>query len=602
LRELLDKTIGSLSCANLFTGKTTVYFKPENHSCPHCQNRLFVMKTENKTLITLHIGKFTAHITFMTCQTCEDKIVYVSSEPWLLVPSHCNFGFDVMIEVGRSVFQRYRSAKEIVEELAIKNVFLSDSEVYFLTKKFLTYLGTAHRQSGPGIREYMRENGGYILHIDGTCDGGSPHLIAVIDAISGFVLDSIKIPTENSDQIIPMLKSMKEIYGIPLAIVSDMGLAIALAVATVFKGIPHFICHFHFLRDIGKDLLTSDYSVIRKQLKAYGISTKLCGRIRSYEKETDFNPVNTEPLITSLETNNFSALLLSGQSMKVICYTLLLWAFRGKSKGGAYGFPFDRQHLVFYQRLTVAYMGLKEITDNYPQGLSKDIKVALQLMNDLEPLINDALCNQVLPDIHEKIEVFDKLRVAMRMTLPAGNDGLNDNGQDSDIKTIERRVKKFYYWLIGKYSDKKDYKKMIEQIEKYWEKLFADTITVRTSAGKIKIQPQRTNNVMEQFFRQLKKIFLRKSGIKSMASTLRTMLADIPLIKNMENTDYMKILLNGNKTLEERFSEIDSKNVRKEMQKNCNENKKMPKKLEKLIDNIQFPNMLKNLFKLRLTG
>ena len=168
-------------------------------------------------------------------------------------------------------------------------------------------------------------------------------------------------------------------------------------------------------------------------------------------------------------------------------------------------------------------MGLKEITDNYPQGLSKDIKVALQLMNDLEPLINDALCNQVLPDILEKIEVFDKLRVAMRMTLPAGNDGLNDNGQDSDIKTIERRVKKFYNWLIGKYSDKKDYKKMIEQIEKYWEKLFADTITVRTSAGKIKIQPQRTNNVMEQFFRQLKKIFLRKSGIKSMASTLRSL-------------------------------------------------------------------------------
>ena len=567
-----------------------------------CQNRLYVTKTQNKTLITLHIGKFTAHITFMACQTCEDKVVYVSSEPWLLVPSYCNFGFDVIIEVGRSVFQRYRPAKEIVEELAIKNVFLSDSEVYFLTKKFLTYLGMAHRQSGPAIREHMRENGGYILHIDGTCDGGSPHLIAVIDAISGFILDSIKIPTENSDQIIPMLKSMKEIYGIPLAIVSDMGLAIALAVATVFKGVPHFICHFHFLRDIGKDLITGDYSVIRKQLKAHGISTKLRGRIRLYEKATDFNQKNTEPLITSLETNNFSAMLLSGQSMKVICHTLLLWAFRGKSTGGAYRFPFDRQHLVFYQRLSIAYMELKEITENYPQELSKDTKVALQLMNDLEPLVNDALCKQVLSDLLEKIEVFDKLRNAMRITLPDGNDGLNDNGKHSDIKTIERRVKKFYNWLVGKYSDKKDYKKMIEQIEKYWEKLFADPINVRTSAGEIKIQPQRTNNIMEQFFRRIKKIFLRKSGIKSMASTLRTMLADIPLIKNLENRDYMTILLNGNKTLEERFAEIDSKNVRKEIKKSANENKKMPKKLEKLIDNIQFPNRLKNLFKLRLTG
>ena len=186
MRERLDKTIGSLSCAKLFLDEPTLYFNPENHSCAHCQNRLYVMKTETKTLTTLHIGKFTAHITFMACQTCDDKIVYVSSEPWLLVPAHCNFGFDIMVEVGRSVFQRYRSAKEIGEELAIKNVFLSDSEVYFLTKKFLTYLGMAHRQSGPGIREHMRENGGYILHIDGTCDGGSPHLIAVIDAIQWF--------------------------------------------------------------------------------------------------------------------------------------------------------------------------------------------------------------------------------------------------------------------------------------------------------------------------------------------------------------------------------------------------------------------------------
>lgn len=602
MQQLLNKMFGSMACTNLFCKEPTIPFMPETELCPNCQNRLYVLKTENKTLTTLHIGKFIAHVTFMACRNCKKKKVFVSNEPWELVPRYCNFGFDVMVETGKKVFLHYRPAHEIVEELTRKNVFLSESEVYFLSKKFISYLSAAHCESGSAIRKYMENNGGYILHIDGTCDGGSTHLIVVIDAISGFVLDSIKIPTENLQQMIPMLERIKEVYGFPLAMVSDMGSAIALAVATVFNGIAHFICHFHFLRDIGKDLLTCDYDVIRKQLKAHGVSAKLRRRIHGYEKKTPFDHKIIELLISSLETNNSSKLLLSKQSMKESCHILLLWAFRGKSQGGAYGFPFDRQHLVFYQRLTIVYEVLKEITDEYPKDLSKDIKVALQLMNDLEPLVNDSLCKQVLPNILEKIEVFDKLRDAMRMALPDGNNGLNDNGDDSDIKTIEQQVKKYKGWLTENYSNKNDYKKMIAQIEKYWEKLFADPITTHTPDGEIKIQPQRTNNILEQFFRRIKALFIRKSGIKSMSDALRTMLDHLPLIKNLGNPDYMAILLNGKKTLEERFAKIDSEKIRKEMKKNCNRNEKIPKKIEKIINNSQFPTMLQTLFKLRMTG
>lgn len=110
---------------------------------------------------------------------------------------------------------------------------------------------------------------------------------------------------------------------------------------------------------------------------------------------------------------------------------------------------------------------------------------------------------------------------------------------------------------------------MIEQIEKYWERLFADPIIVKTTAGEIKVQPQRTNNIMEQFFRKLKKIFFRKSGTSSTADTLKNMLADVPLIKNLENRDYMEIILNDKTSLEERFVEIDAESIRKEMNKNC---------------------------------
>jgi hypothetical protein len=43
----------------------------------------------------------------------------------------------------------------------------------------------------------------------------------------------------------------------------------------------------------------------------------------------------------------------------------------------------------------------------------------------------------------------------------------------------------------------KDYHKMIGQIDKYWDKLFADPITVNTSSGQLNIQPQRTNNILD---------------------------------------------------------------------------------------------------------
>jgi hypothetical protein len=45
-----------------------------------------------------------------------------------------------------------------------------------------------------------------------------------------------------------------------------MGRGILSAVKTVFPGIPDFICHFHFLRDIGKDLFETEYATIRNRL------------------------------------------------------------------------------------------------------------------------------------------------------------------------------------------------------------------------------------------------------------------------------------------------------------------------------------------------
>jgi hypothetical protein len=48
---------------------------------------------------------------------------------------------------------------------------------------------------------------------------------------------------------------------------------------------------------------------------------------------------------------------------------------------------------------------------------------------------------------------------------------------------------------------------------------------------------------------------------------IKAMLADTPLVKNLSNPEYLKIILNGHDTLEQRFAEIDEKVVRQKMKK-----------------------------------
>jgi len=116
---------------------------------------------------------------------------------------------------------------------------------------------------------------------------------------------------------------------------------------------------------------------------------------------------------------------------------------------------------------------------------------------------------------------------------------------------------------------------MIEQMDKYWKKLFADPLIVNTPEGPVTIAPQRTNNILERFFRGEKRRGRKRSGTASLNKTLKTILADTPLVRNLEKEEYQKIILNGCTSLAERFSQIDDKIARdqlKQAEKNREKN------------------------------
>jgi hypothetical protein len=498
-----------------------------------------------------------------------------------MVPPGCNFGYDVIAYVGLAIFVDYRSNQDIMHSLAAKNICISDRQISNLGRKFITYLAIAHDEAREQIRSLMKREGGYILHIDGTFEGDSPNLFCGLDGISEIVLDAIKIPSEKKDDIVPFLMRIKKQYGNPIALVHDMGTGIMGAVAVVFKDVPDYICHFHFLRDIGKDLLLEDHKSIMRSLKKHKIRGSLRQKLRYLENKLgehigSINEIISGEKKVDLETEIFP---------EIVVYSLIQWVFEAPRQSKGYGFPFDTPHLDFYTRLKKIYKELSKILDNSDR---KNKKCLIKVCKLVKVVLDDKNLKTTVKNIEAKIVVFNKLRESMKIADPVGEKGLNDEG-DSDIITIEDKVKKFYQWLKDDKKRKKTYSKMIKQIEKYWDKLFTDPIIVVTNEGEFTVVPQRTNNILERFFRSEKRRDRKKQGCVSLNKTLKAILAKTPLVRNLENQEYLEIILNDCSSLAERFSKIDCKLVREQIEKARKEHNRISPEMKKLIRIPNFP-------------
>ena len=181
----------------------------------------------------------------------------------------------------------------------------------------------------------------------------------------------------------------------------------------------------------------------------------------------------------------------------------------------------------------------------------------------LKPLCCDKEAAAAADALERKEAVFARLRDAMRITEPRTNAGLNDDGQDVPITTIRHDVERF---CVDLRADEQllaidGMRAMLEQIDTYGEKLFADPIQVQTAQGTRLIQPQRTNNILERFFRRLGRDVCKRTGQKIGPGFLTHLLPDTPLVANLDNPRYVELLLDGHESLAARLAQVDQQQV-----------------------------------------
>ncbi len=539
---------------------------------------------------SIGIGTFTAHHIQLTCPCPEHQTVWSCEDLGHIVPAGGNFAYDAIVEIGSLRFQQHRQVQEVQtifqERYAVE---ISASEVELLIEKFVLYLSTIHQNSTDLIREHIQSRGGYLLHLDCTCEGDSPKLASSIDELSGFVLYSAKIRSENADELVSFLRKIEALFGRPLAVLSDLSKGNVAAVKTVFGAIRHLLCHYHFLLNAGKHLLEAEKIVLFKKLAKAGISGQLKKIRGSLEKRNEIQSVSQVEQYLAAPKE---------QSAQLRAYCLILWVLDHASEGDGYGFPFDHSYLQFYLRIEQAYEFLDEIVLSHP-GSGQFL---FRLWNLFRDICQDQKLKQTVELYVQKRKLFQQLRQALRLTEVETTHGLTETGMvasEAEMKSTQKQVNSCCQSLTK--QDNKDdddnmsksCRELKEYIEKYKPMLFCDPLEVMIDGQKQLIYPHRTNNIMERHFRGIHYGYRRIQGNSSIKKHLDTMPEALPIVTNLKNKEYIEIVFGKEQDIAKKFAEIDVEIIRKKHAEKKIAKIHCSKRIKKIIREPEFLKRLK---------
>jgi len=341
------------------------------------------------------------------------------------------------------------------------------------------------------------------------------------------------------------------------------------------------------LRSVGKDFL--EYETIRLQniLKQYDVNQRLKELLRNCKEKIDANPMLSHYLEYD-EAEYRSSFQKFPGIVKTYCKIQWILAYEQELNG--YGAPFDRSEFVYLQRMRKTYESLKEH--------SFDVEELSELKFFLASILEDPDLKKHMKAIEKKIEDFDQLRFIMKIAPTYSGKGLNDDGEECDMTLMEELLKAFIDSDTIKNNPDKAYNKLCNQFLKYWKMLFSKPVEAYLSNGEIvQMYPQRTTNLMERLFREFQRCEYKRTGMGTLGRTARAMVAETPMMKNLDCPEFMNIILNGQPTLAARFAQLDIKSVREEMAK-AEDKEKLSPGLKKIINDPDFHKVFMRVAKL----
>jgi hypothetical protein len=172
-----------------------------------------------------------------------------------------------MALVGRLRHAEHRSIPEIHRELTRRNLTVSQRTVTNLLDRYdeLRALATADPQRLEPLLGGQRR---VVLAIDGLQpEVGHEVLWILRDCLSGEILLAKSLLSSTAPDVASLITEVRQALPVPITgVISDGQDSLRKAVARALPGVPHQLCHFHYLREAAKPISEADRHA-KKELK-----------------------------------------------------------------------------------------------------------------------------------------------------------------------------------------------------------------------------------------------------------------------------------------------------------------------------------------------
>jgi hypothetical protein len=245
--------------------------EPTCTACPSCGRAMWAAYTNHRTLVTL-TGLVRLHLSIRRCphKDCSryHRPYRPEAEGALALPHH-EFGLDVIALIGALRYTEHKSVPEIHLALRARGVDIAQRSVTSLLERYDELLSLSLTDV-ERLREITAREGRVILGFDGLQpDVGHEVLWVVRDCLSGEVLLAKSLLSSAAEDLSPLLKAVASALPVPIeGVVSDGQRSIRRAVEQALPGVPHQLCHYHYLKEAALKIYEADRHA-KKVLKTH---------------------------------------------------------------------------------------------------------------------------------------------------------------------------------------------------------------------------------------------------------------------------------------------------------------------------------------------
>ena len=554
-------------------GGALIRVVPEATTCQVCGGKLHVYKTELRTVITLEYGTLRIQDVIRHCpRGClwqdgerREKLYRSESLAALVAPGHI-YGFDVLAKVGVLRFLHCRQRQEIQAEIGrVLKRPVPESTVGDITRQFVDFIRELHELKVPVLREVFKTAGGYVLHVDGTCEEGSQVQFACLTGPEPMVLWCDKIDSENAVEIRRVLAEVEQRFGPPAAVVEDLSCPIRKAVKAQWSAVRIFYCHQHFLADVGKDILGAAYDRLREALRASEIRPKLREFLKTVCEELGEDREEARWICKHLEDPDL--LQKKGRSLKAsaIAGGIAEWILAAAAEGTGKRFPYDLPHLSLCLRARKALeildrSILPECKGHTPRGE----RFLLRLRGILYNFLRSRTLARIVQELLQKNSLFLELRAELRLGRPQKPTAEKDEEwtcrSPEEVRQAEEALIRFRTELQrqeksgGSTGNSEARKIILKHLDEYWDGLFGHSLPVAGSEGYLTVE--RTNNLAEHFFREVKRFLRRTTGKKKLKQEVDAFSDQMLLVFNLKTPKYVELVCGSLERLPQAFAEL----------------------------------------------